>query len=249
MTEMKSYLSLIPISAKVRKRQNRMTLLCIVISVLLVTTIFSMADMAIRMETTRLIEKHGNWHIQLKALDEQQLEQITRQANVAAFSRYDGLNYRLDEDYSINGKPCVIVGGDSALLTDIYDSLSEGRFPVKADEILLSDRTKSMFSLNIGDSVTLHTRPHQIHVLAEYRRFGHAAHPFRSAFLYDLRFRRGRNPLHQRGCCGRFPELGFLCSSRSNRKQCACARLLHPFCQAYAYPKGDCDSARNLWTD
>lgn len=157
MTEMKSYLSLIPISARVRKRQNRMTLLCIVISVLLVTTIFSMADMAIRMETTRLIEKHGNWHIQLKALDEQQLEQITRQAYVAAFSRYDGLNYRLDEDYSINGKPCVIVGGDSALLTDIYNSLSEGRFPVKADEILLSDRTKAMLSLNIGDSVTLHT--------------------------------------------------------------------------------------------
>ena len=47
---MKSYLSLIPISAKVRKRQNRMTMLCIIISVLLVTAIFSMADMGIRME-------------------------------------------------------------------------------------------------------------------------------------------------------------------------------------------------------
>ena len=59
---MKSYLSLIPISAKVRKRQNRMTLLCIIISVLLVTTIFSMADMAIRMEKTRVMEKQGAWH-------------------------------------------------------------------------------------------------------------------------------------------------------------------------------------------
>ena len=52
---MKSYLSLVPISAKVRKRQNRMTLLCIIISVLLVTTIFSMADMAIRMEKIQVI--------------------------------------------------------------------------------------------------------------------------------------------------------------------------------------------------
>ena len=34
---MRSYLSLIPISAKVRKRQNRMMILCIMISVLLVT--------------------------------------------------------------------------------------------------------------------------------------------------------------------------------------------------------------------
>ena len=51
---MKSYLSLIPISAKVRKRQNRMTMLCIIISVLLVTAIFSMADMGIRMEKKRV---------------------------------------------------------------------------------------------------------------------------------------------------------------------------------------------------
>ena len=56
---MKSYLSLIPISAKVRRRQNRMTLLCIIFAVFLVTAIFSMADMAIRMERSRLAEKHG----------------------------------------------------------------------------------------------------------------------------------------------------------------------------------------------
>lgn len=56
---MKSYLSLIPISARVRRRQNRMTLLCIVFAVFLVTAIFSMADMAVRMEQSRLAEKHG----------------------------------------------------------------------------------------------------------------------------------------------------------------------------------------------
>ena len=56
---MNSYLSLIPISAKVRRRQNRMTLLCIIFAVFLVTAIFSMADMAIRMERSRLAEKHG----------------------------------------------------------------------------------------------------------------------------------------------------------------------------------------------
>ncbi len=51
---MKSYLSLIPISAKVRKRQNRMTILCIIISVLLVTTIFSVAEMFIRTKSDEL---------------------------------------------------------------------------------------------------------------------------------------------------------------------------------------------------
>lgn len=55
---MSSYLSLIPISARVHRRQNRMTLLCIVLAVFLVTTIFSMADMDLRMEMARLSEKH-----------------------------------------------------------------------------------------------------------------------------------------------------------------------------------------------
>lgn len=57
---MKSYLSLISISAKAHKHQNRMTLLCIIFAAFLVTAIFSMADMGIRMEMTRLAEKHGN---------------------------------------------------------------------------------------------------------------------------------------------------------------------------------------------
>lgn len=123
---MKSYLSLIPISAKVRKRQNRMTLLCIIISVLLVTMIFSMADMAIRMEKMRVIEEHGNWHIMLKEPSEQLTEQITQRTDVAAFSRYDGLNFDLSEDYTIHEKSCVVVGADEAILTKIYNNLTEG---------------------------------------------------------------------------------------------------------------------------
>ena len=60
---MKSYLSLIPISAKVHRRQNRMTLLCIVFAVFMVTAVFSMAEMGFRMEQTRLVGKHGSFSI------------------------------------------------------------------------------------------------------------------------------------------------------------------------------------------
>ncbi|WP_101696371.1 ABC transporter permease [Clostridium minihomine] len=61
---MKSYLSLIPISAKVHKRQNRMTLLCIIFSVFMVTAVFSMAEMGAKMEQARLLKKHGNLSFQ-----------------------------------------------------------------------------------------------------------------------------------------------------------------------------------------
>ena len=154
---MKSYLSLIPISARVRKRQNRMTLLCIVISVLLVTTIFSMADMGIRMEKERVVADHGYWHIMLKEPTRQQVEQVTQREDVSAYSLYDGLNFDLSAGYTIGGKACVIAGGEEAILTRIYDNLTEGHYPAREDEILLSNRAKNLLSLEIGDTVTLNT--------------------------------------------------------------------------------------------
>ena len=60
---MKSYFSLIPISAKVHRRQNRMTLLCIVFAVFMVTAVFSMAEMGFRMEQSRLAGRHGSFSI------------------------------------------------------------------------------------------------------------------------------------------------------------------------------------------
>ena len=57
---MRSYLSLIPISARVRRQQNRMTLLCIVISVFLVTAIFSVAETFTRTEEQIMREARCN---------------------------------------------------------------------------------------------------------------------------------------------------------------------------------------------
>ena len=62
---MKSYLSLIPISAKIRKKQNHLTIMCIAISVFLVTAIFSMAEIGLRMEIDRLKLKHTGFRTDL----------------------------------------------------------------------------------------------------------------------------------------------------------------------------------------
>ncbi|MBN3368687.1 ABC transporter permease [Clostridium botulinum] len=70
---MKSYLSLIPISARVHRRQNRMTLLCIIFAVFMVTAVFSMAEMGAKMEQVRLMEKHGD--LSLRAVFESSMGQ------------------------------------------------------------------------------------------------------------------------------------------------------------------------------
>ncbi len=93
---MKSFLSLIPISARVRKRQNRMTILCIVISVLLVTTIFSVADMFIRTKSEELQKKHGKYHIQLENISQSIGEEIGSRLDVTAVGWSEAFNTDAD---------------------------------------------------------------------------------------------------------------------------------------------------------
>lgn len=111
---MKSYLSLIPISAKVRRRQNRITILCILISVLLVTTVFSMADMMIRTEATALREKHGNWHIEIQNLSSSVGEEIRRESWVSAVGWSETFNRDGDQPFYIGEKKAVLQGTDEA---------------------------------------------------------------------------------------------------------------------------------------
>lgn len=75
---MKSYLSLVPISAKVHKRQSRMTRICIILAVFLVTSIFSMVEMWTKAETTAMRHNHGDWHIALQNIQDNEAEQIRK---------------------------------------------------------------------------------------------------------------------------------------------------------------------------
>ncbi|MEW8995517.1 ABC transporter permease [Clostridium sp.] len=154
---MKSYLSLIPISAKVHRRQNRMTLLCIILAVFLVTAVFSMADMGVRMEKTTLLNKHGNWNIQLKNISEGVAEQIGSGPDIATMSGYDVINYNREDDYYIGDRKAVLYGVDETYITDIQNCLEDGSYPLSDTEIMLSPNAKTALGINIGDSVTINT--------------------------------------------------------------------------------------------
>lgn len=152
---MRSYLSLVPISAKVHKRRNRMTLLCIIISVFLVTTIFSMTDAAYKAEKNNMIAKHGNWHIQLMNLSEDEAEQIGARPDVSVLSWHSVINGDCTEAYYIGEKKAVLYGVDDAYMTDIWDCLSEGALPQNDREIVLSSNAKELFGVSIGGAVRI----------------------------------------------------------------------------------------------
>lgn len=115
---MKNYLSLIPISAKVRKHSHRMTVLCIIISVLLVTTIFSISDMMIRSEGRTLQAKHGNWHIGIENLSEGTAEEISRRPDVLAVGRAEKFNTDAEDPYYIGKTKAALYGTDQNYLTE-----------------------------------------------------------------------------------------------------------------------------------
>ena len=154
---MKSYLSLIPISAKVHKKQNRMTIICIILSVFLVTAIFSMADMGVRMEKIRAINNHGNWHIMLKNIPESEAEIISVRPDVATLSPYYVFNYKIDKDYYIKDKKTAFCSADKTFVTDIMNCSIEGDYPKNEKEIMLTDNAKNILGINIGDSVSVKT--------------------------------------------------------------------------------------------
>lgn len=154
---MKSYLSLVPISAKVRKKQNRMTILCIVISVLLVTAIFSIADMFIRTESGGLQEKHGNWHIQVADVPQDVGEEISQRSDVEAVGLEESFNFDAEQPYYIGEKRAALYGVDDVYLTQLVDALEEGNAPQNDHEVMLSSNAKLALDVQIGDTVTAQT--------------------------------------------------------------------------------------------
>lgn len=153
---MKNYLELVPHYIRVHKKQNRMSILCIILSVFLVATIFGMADMYIRSMILKTKQDDGNWHIALKHVSDETASMIAARPEVKAFSCYGVLNYRLDMDYTIGGKDTVICGVDAPYVTDIYSGvLSEGTFPQNEREILATSNVRKELGADLGSQISI----------------------------------------------------------------------------------------------
>lgn len=153
---MKNYLELVPLYTKTHRKQNRMSIFCIFLSVFLVATIFGMADMYIRSMILKTKREDGNWHIALSKISDEDASLIAARPEVKALSCYGVFNYRLDMGYTIADKDVVICGVDETYLTDIYaDIISEGVFPQSENEILVSGNVKKELQVSIGDRISI----------------------------------------------------------------------------------------------
>lgn len=154
---MKSYLSLIPAYRRIHKKQNRMTLLCITLAVFLVSAIFGMADMEIQSQRLQAVKRYGSWHIQIHDLPETDAAILAQRPDVTNSSWYNVLNYRLKENYTLGGKRAAVCGIEPSMLTIMEYDLTEGTFPETDSQVILTNSSKEILGVSLGDSVTLLT--------------------------------------------------------------------------------------------
>ena len=154
---MRSYLSLIPISAKVHRRQNRMTLLCIIFAVFLVTAIFSMVDLMVRCETEHSKENHGFWHIAIQNLSEEGAEEIRSRGDVASASWYDVVNMDQSRAYEVGGIQTALCGIEESFRTDIMSYFPADSSIQANDAAILTPNARELLGVDVGESITLRT--------------------------------------------------------------------------------------------
>lgn len=146
---MKSYLGLVSEYEKVHRKNNRISIMCIVLSVLLVTTIFSMADMAIRAQKNYFIKTNGEYHISLTGINEQTAKIVGERIDVSSSGWiYQGITGKIEE------KTVSFAGADKVAFTQLSEmNMKDGDYPVESDEALINETALKQLGLSIGDSI------------------------------------------------------------------------------------------------
>lgn len=166
---MKSYLSLVSEYAKVHKKKNRLTVICIAISVMLVTAIFGMADMSIRAQINAHIQQKGNYHAIIKGLTDDLAEQINSRSNIKV-SGWVGVV----EDTVYQGKELIVQGADREIAEQMNLVVLEGTYPSAENEALLDQQALEQFGLSIGDTIEVPSadgQMRQYHITGMYGDF------------------------------------------------------------------------------
>ena len=148
---MKSYLGLIPRYERVHRKNNRISVLCITLSVCLVMAIFSMADMAMRSQKNYFIKTNGEYHAALHDVEAETAELVSARVDVAL----SGWVYQ-GSTGMLSGKAVSFVGANEETMESLTEmDVKDGTYPSLPDEALLNENAMGQWGLSIGDNVTV----------------------------------------------------------------------------------------------
>ncbi|MCI8789448.1 MAG: FtsX-like permease family protein [Lachnospiraceae bacterium] len=148
---MKSYLGLIPRYERVHRKNNRISVLCIALSVCLVMAVFSMADMAVRSQKNYFIKTGGEYHAALHDVETETAEQISARVDVALSGWVCQGSTGM-----LSGKTVSFVGAEEEIMESLTEmDMTDGAYPSLPDEALLNESAMEQWGLSIGDNVTV----------------------------------------------------------------------------------------------
>lgn len=145
---MNSYLGLVSQYAKVHKKKNRLTLVCIALSVMLITAIFGMADMSLQSQRSEAIRRYGNWHAIFSGITDHIAQEISARGDVNV-SGWLGMA----DDIAYHGKALIVQGSNAALAEQMNMVVTEGDYPAMAGEALLDRLALDEYGISIGDEI------------------------------------------------------------------------------------------------
>ncbi|WP_039833913.1 ABC transporter permease [Paenibacillus sonchi] len=147
---MKSYLGLVSEYAKVHSKKNRLTVVCIAISVMLVVAVFGMADMSVKAQINENIRQKGNYHAVIAGITDSTAGQIAGRSDVKV-AGWVGMA----EDTVFQGKKLRIQGGEQDIANQMNLVVSGGAYPASEREALLDRPALEQFGLSIGDTIKI----------------------------------------------------------------------------------------------
>lgn len=152
---MKHYLKLVPVSAKIHRKQSKMTRICITLAVLLVAVMFGLADMYLQGVTQHQMEESGNWHYEFHSINTQTASFIAArpEADVAGWHN----TVSSEAGYSVKEQSIAISAQDKSVFENIFlNRIIEGEYPDESNEIALSSSFKNNSSVSLNTAVELY---------------------------------------------------------------------------------------------
>jgi putative ABC transport system permease protein len=141
---MTHYMALVSKYLIAHKKNTRLIILSIAISVALITGIFSMLDVAQQYEKMQVIHDYGNFHLSIKDATDKEISVIRNRVDVENCGRWMEL-----EKGSVKGVTCSFGALDEGFAANMNIKMIEGTFPRGGNEIMVEKWASGKLYLDV----------------------------------------------------------------------------------------------------
>ena len=148
---MKNYLELSQKYLSIHPKKTRLTILSVIISITLITGIFSMGDVFLRFEKLQVMHEYGNYHMGFVNPLKEEMEAIRTRIDVKTSGRFV-----IWGDGTVNGLDCLVGSIEKSIAGNMNIQIMKGQYPAQNEILIENWATDTLFvNASIGDTVRM----------------------------------------------------------------------------------------------